>query len=83
MVHGDDVTFSGYDDDLVWIGGLMKGWLEIKVRAKLGPEDTDDKEVTILGWTVRWQDWSIEYEADEKHRDIVMTHFDFDDTTKG
>ena len=83
MVHGDDFTFSGYDDDLAWIEGLMQNWFEIKVRAKLGPEDTDDKEVTILGRTVRWKDWGIEYEADEKHREIVMTHFGFNDKSKG
>ena len=61
---------------------MMKGWFEIKVRAKLCPEDTDDKEVTILGQTVRWQDWGIEYEANEEHKDIVMTRFGFDDKTK-
>ena len=61
----------------------MQNWFEIKVRAKLGPEDTDDKEVTILGRTVRWKDWGIEYEADEKHREIVMTHFGFNDKSKG
>ena len=27
VVHGHDFTFSGYDDFLVWIEGLMKGWL--------------------------------------------------------
>ena len=48
VVHGDDFTFSDFEEDLVWIAGLMKTWFEIKVRAKMGPEDTDDKEVTIL-----------------------------------
>ena len=64
VVHGDDFTFSGFDVDLLWIQNLMEGWFEIKVRAKLGPEDSDDKVVTILGRTVRWKDWGIEYEAD-------------------
>eukprot|EP00973_Karenia_brevis_P092898 12414579-Karenia_brevis.AAC.1 len=27
----------------------MNSWFEIKVRAVLGPEEKDDKEVTILG----------------------------------
>ena len=68
VVHGDDFTFSGFDVDLIWIEGLMKDWFEIKVRAKLGPEDTVDKEVTILGRTVRWRVWGLEYQADERHR---------------
>jgi hypothetical protein len=82
-VHGDDFTFSGFDEDLIWIEGLMKGWIEIKVRAKLGPEDDDDKEVTILGRTVRWKAWGIEYEADARHRHIIMEKFGFNEKTKG
>ena len=58
-VHGDDSTFNGFDEDLIWIEGLMSDWFEIKVRAKLGPKDDDDKEVTILGRTVRWTVWGI------------------------
>ena len=30
----------------------MKSWLKVKDRAKLGPDDTDDKDVTTLGWIV-------------------------------
>ena len=61
----------------------MKGWFEVKVRAKLGPEDTDDKEVTILGRTVRWKAWGIEYEADERHRKIIMEYFGLNEKSKG
>eukprot|EP00973_Karenia_brevis_P026388 3640341-Karenia_brevis.AAC.1 len=32
----------------------MESWFEIKVRAILGPEEQDDKEVVILGRIVRW-----------------------------
>ena len=39
--------------------------------------------MTILGQTVRWKDWGIEYEADEKHRKIVMEHFGLDENTHG
>eukprot|EP00973_Karenia_brevis_P009450 1275462-Karenia_brevis.AAC.1 len=49
VVHGDDLTFCGLEEDLKWVKGLMKSWLEIKVRAVLGPEKKDDKGVTILG----------------------------------
>ena len=59
-VHGDDFTFCGEDDQLRWIIGEMEKWFEIKVRAILGPEEGDDKEVIILGRTVRWQPWGIE-----------------------
>jgi hypothetical protein len=37
-VHGDDFTFCGLEEDLIWITELMKTWFEIKVRAMLGPD---------------------------------------------
>eukprot|EP00973_Karenia_brevis_P051500 7151274-Karenia_brevis.AAC.1 len=60
----------------------METWFEIKVRAILGPEERDDKEVTILGRLVRWTNEGIEYEADPKHRKLVMDYFGFDEKTK-
>ena len=36
---------------------LMSGWYDVKVRARLGPDDHDDKEATLLGRMVRWQEW--------------------------
>eukprot|EP00973_Karenia_brevis_P081836 11346047-Karenia_brevis.AAC.1 len=44
-VHGDDVTFCGTERDLKWVRKHVEEWYEIKVRAILGPEDHDDKEV--------------------------------------
>eukprot|EP00973_Karenia_brevis_P041928 5803671-Karenia_brevis.AAC.1 len=60
------------EEDLEWVKGLMKSWFEIKVRAVLGPDSKDDKEVTILGRIVRWVEEGIEYEADPKHRKIIL-----------
>eukprot|EP00973_Karenia_brevis_P014380 1958437-Karenia_brevis.AAC.1 len=60
----------------------MKSWFEIKVRAVLGPEEKDDNEVTILGRLVRWTNEGIEYEADPKHRRLVMENFGFNEKTK-
>ena len=48
-VHGDDFTFCGEPGDLDWITVKMKEWFEIKVRATLGSDPGDDKEVAILG----------------------------------
>eukprot|EP00973_Karenia_brevis_P066740 9278807-Karenia_brevis.AAC.1 len=47
VVHGDDFTFCGLEEDLKWVRGLMESWFEINVSAVLGPEEKDDKEVTI------------------------------------
>ena len=59
----------------------MMSWFEIKVRALLGPEEGDDKSIVLLGRQVRWTAESIEYEADPKHRKLIMEHFGFDEET--
>jgi hypothetical protein len=38
--------------------------------------------VVILGRTLRWKEWGIEWEADEKHRELLMDRFGFDKKTK-
>ena len=81
-VHGDDFTFCGCEEDLIWIQRMMKSWFEIKVRAILGPDEKDDKEVVILGRIVRWTETGIEYEADPKRRKIILEYFGFDEDTK-
>ena len=83
VVHGYDFTFCGFDEDLDWIENMMTSWFEVKVRARLGPGKSDDSEVTILGRTVRWKDWGIEYEADPRHRSEVLNYFGFNDRTSG
>eukprot|EP00973_Karenia_brevis_P012802 1738798-Karenia_brevis.AAC.1 len=60
----------------------MASWFEIKVRAVLCPEDKDDKEVTMLGRLVRWTDEGREYEADPKHRSIILEYFGLNSKTK-
>ena len=63
----------------MWITEKMKTWFEIKVKALLGPEEGDDKSIVLLGRQVRWTAEGIEYEADPKHRKLIMEHFGFDD----
>ena len=63
VVHGDDFTFCGVSEELKWIRNLMASWFEIKVRAILGNDTGDDKEVVLLGRVLRWTASGIEYEA--------------------
>ena len=60
----------------------MKTWFEIKVRASLGPDKADDKEVVNLGRVVRWMRDGIKYEADPKHRKMILEHFGLDDGSR-
>ena len=72
VVHGDDFTFTGDDPGLDWAEDLMRRWYEVKVRARLGPGDRDDKKATLLGRIIRWHDWGVSCEADPKYRRTVM-----------
>ena len=58
VVHGDDFTCEGSPEALEKVAeDLRKVWI-IKVRATLGPEPGDDKEVSMLNRIV-WScdDW--------------------------
>jgi hypothetical protein len=68
VVHSDDFTFEGEDRDLDWIEKKMAGWFDVKVRGRLGPEPEDQKEITILGRVVSWEEWGISYRADPVFR---------------
>ena len=45
---------------------------EIKVKARLGPEKGDDKQVKVLHRVITWKDGVIEYEADQRHAEIIV-----------
>ena len=71
MVHGDDFTFLGFEDDLQKVAAAMKGWYELKVRGVLGGEREDVQEITILGRTLKCADGVITYEADSRHAKLI------------
>ena len=81
-VHGDDFVICGLDEELQWVANYIKSCFEVKVRAVLGEGVEDEKEVTVLGRTVRWQPWGIEYEADAKHRRLLLERFGLESGAK-
>jgi hypothetical protein len=83
LVHGDNFTFVGDAEHLDFVEANMKGWYELKVKARLGPELTDDKTVDVLGRVVRCTAEGYEYEADPKHHKKIMEAFGFCENTKG
>ena len=83
VVHGDDFTFVSEAKGLDYIEVLMKKWYEVKVKARLGPEPGDDKEVDILGRRVRWTEQGVEYEADPRHRSIILEQLGLGEGSKG
>ena len=63
VVHGDDFTFMGTDEQLDVAQDLMKKWYEVKVRGRLGDGVGDCQEITILGRTLRWTEDGLELEG--------------------
>ena len=80
--HGDDFTFCVYEEDLFWIRDLMASWFEIKVRGIVGGGPKDDKEIVILGRLVQWGTDGIRYQADPKHRRLLLEHFGLDENSR-
>ena len=72
VVHGDDFTFEDPPGSLKQIAEAMKQFWLIKVRATLGPEPSDDKEVSILNRVVRWTEDCLLYEADPRHVEKLL-----------
>ena len=83
VVWGDDFTFLGRDRDLKEAAEQMKKWYEIKVRAMLGPEAGDDKDVRILGRVLKWEPDCLTYRADERHAMAIWAGLGLQPTSKG
>ena len=82
VVHGDDFTFLAEEEELQRMTKLMTEWYEIKVRAMMGPDAKDDKEVVILGRTVRWLEDRNEYEADGKYAKMICEEMGLSEWSK-
>ncbi len=78
VVHGDDFTFEGPQEALEGVTkALQKVWL-VKVRATLGPEPKDDKEVSILNRVVRRTEECLLYEVDPRHVEKLLREADME-----
>ncbi len=79
VVHGDDFDIEGDIEDLRDVAAsLSKHWI-VKVRAVLGPDAADDKEVSILNRIVRWGSQELFYEADPRHVEKLLKEMDMVD----
>jgi len=82
VVHGDDFTFLGFEEDLLILAEKMASWFEIKVRGIVGPEASDMNEIVILNRKLEWLPWGIRITADPKHADKIIKHFGLDAGSK-
>ena len=82
VVHGDDFVFTGVQEDLDFALGLMKKEYEIKNRGTLGPSERDVKEIDILGRVLKHTSSGITWQADPRHRKMILEYFGFNGQTK-
>ena len=77
LVHGDDLVSVGSRSDLQWMKERLAGRFEVKTqmvgpRADLG----DVSEARILNRVIRVTPQGWEYEADQRHADLIIREAD-------
>ena len=82
MVHGDDFTILGWECQLDWFKETMNKRFENKHRGRIGPRPHDDKSIRILNRVVEWTDNGIEYEADQRHAEIIAKEMNLDENSR-
>ena len=72
-VHGDDFTTTGPKCELDWLRGEMEKRYELTENYRLGPGSEDAKEGKILNRIIRWTAEGLEYEADPRQAEKLIT----------
>ena len=73
LVHGDDFVSVGKSLDLKWMKEKLKARFEIKTTTVgMNAENGEVKEARILNRIIRVTDKGWEYEADQRHADLIV-----------
>jgi hypothetical protein len=72
VVHGDDFTTLGADDDLDYFENRIKEFFEVKIRGRLGGGSKDMTEIRILNRIARRTPHGYEWEADPRHAELII-----------
>ena len=72
-VHGDDFTNLGTESQLLWLRDRFLERYEIKDSGIMGPGPNDIKSARVLNRLISWLDDRIEYEADPRHAEIILS----------
>ena len=80
VVHGDDFTTLGNDDNLNWYEAELAKHFELKLRGRLGVGCPGDNEIRILNRIVRITDKGLEYEADPRHVELIVESLQLQDS---
>ena len=72
-VHGDDFTTAGAKDDLDWYESEIAKRYECTIQPRIGPGEDDAKEAVVLNRVVRWTARGVEYEADPRQAEKLIS----------
>lgn len=82
VVHGEAFTILGPEESLQWLRGRIEATFEVKLRGRRGPDPGDCKSIRILNRIVSWTDNGIQYEADQRHEELIIKMMGLDQTCK-
>lgn len=71
LVHGDDFVSVGGRESLCWLRARLEERFEIKTKV-IGRHTGERREDRILNRVVRVTDKGWEYEADQRHADLLI-----------
>ena len=71
-IHGDDITVLASQGGVEWMKQQLQTRYDIKLSAVLGPGRSDDKSVRILNRIATRTEEGIEYEADQRHAEMIL-----------
>ena len=73
----------GLEEDLDWFRMRISEVFKVKFRGRIGPDEGDDKFIRILNRVVEWTPGGIEYEADQRHAEIIVKKLGLEEGAKG
>ena len=71
LVHGDDFVSVGSAQSLKWLKDILEKRFEIKTSI-VGRAKDEDSEVRILNRVIRVTEEGWEYEADQRHGELII-----------
>ena len=71
LVHGDDFVCVGEAEELQWLEKCLKERFEIKSKMT-GLREGESREERILNRVIRVSESGWEYEADQRHADLII-----------
>ncbi len=81
VVHRDDFTVFGASKSLDWFRGVARQRMEVKFKIRL--ERNKPGSVRIFNRIATVMDQGLEYEADQRHAEILMKDIRIDESHKG